>query len=203
MSEPAPSTAKEIKKALRQRILALRDQIPPEVRVRVGETVFARTRALPQYRAARVVFAYAGFGSELDTAPLLQQILDDGKLLVMSKVDKAARGLTLFQVDELDAHLVPGVWGIREPNPDRCAPCAPDAVDLVVMPGAVFDVYCGRIGYGAGYYDRLLAPLQPVPYLVAPAFDLQVIEEVPMEPHDKRLDRVITERHEIVPPARA
>jgi 5-formyltetrahydrofolate cyclo-ligase len=198
MVENAAATPREIKKTLRKRILARRNAIDAHERARVSEAVFARILALPEYGAARAVFCYAGFGSELDTRPVLERILADGKLLAMSRVDRQARQLRLYRVENLRTELQPGVWGILEPDPLRCAPCAPQDVDFIVMPGAVFDVHCGRIGYGAGYYDHLLAPLQPLPYLVAGAFDLQVIDEVPMEAHDKRLDRIITESREFV-----
>jgi len=152
---------------------------------------------LAAYQEATVVFAYAGFGSELDTAALLRRILGDGKTLLMSRVQKEIGRLQLHYVSDLD-ELAPGIWGIQEPDPQRCPKAEPDALDLVVMPGAVFDTRCGRIGYGAGYYDKLLGGLAKRPYLVAPAFDLQIVGEVPMEPHDLRLDRVITERREFV-----
>jgi 5-formyltetrahydrofolate cyclo-ligase len=200
MIEPTTSTPREIKQALRKRILALRDGIDAQERARVSVVVFGRILELPAYGAARAVSCYAGFGSELDTMPVLQRIRDDGKLLAMSRVDRQARELCLYWVENLHAQLQPGVWGILEPNPQNCPPCAPQDLDLIIMPGAVFDVHCGRIGYGAGYYDRLLARLQPLPYLVAGAFDLQVVDEVPMEAHDVRLDRIITETREFTHP---
>jgi 5-formyltetrahydrofolate cyclo-ligase len=200
MAEPDASTPREIKKALRRRILALRDGIDTQERARVSKVVFGRLLALPEYGAARAVSCYAGFGSELDTLPVLQRILDDGKLLAMSLVDRQARELSLYWVESLQAQLQPGIWGILEPNPQSCPPCAPQELDLIIMPGAVFDVHCGRIGYGAGYYDRLLSRLQPLPYLVAGAFDLQVVDEVPMEAHDVRLDRIFTETREFTYP---
>ncbi len=200
MAERTGSTPREIKKALRKSILALRDGIEPQERARVSEVIFARLLALPEYGAARAVSCYAGFGSELDTMPVLQRIRADGKLLAMSRVDRQARELRLYWVEDVQAQLQPGVWGILEPNPQSCPLCAPEELDLIIMPGAVFDVRCGRIGYGAGYYDRLLAPLQPLPYLVAGAFDLQVVDEVPMETHDVRLDRIITENREFAHP---
>ena len=197
MAEIAPSNPKAIKRALRQRILAQRDQIDAHERARISRIVLARVRELPEYRAAGSVFSYAGFGSELDTFPFLQRVVDDGKTLVMSRVDKSAQALRLYRVADVETQLVPGIWGIREPDPRICPPFSPDAVDFVLMPGAVFDVHCGRIGYGAGFYDQLLAPLNPLPYLVAGAYDLQVVEEVPMEPHDRRVDRLITEEREL------
>ncbi len=198
MTDSAEAT--ELKKALRTQVLALRERVGAAQREHVASFTFARLLALEQYHAAASVFAYAGFGSELDTRPLLGQIVSDGKQLVMSRVDKASRALRLYKIDDLDAQLRPGVWGIMEPDPARCTAFERARLDLIVMPGAVFDEQCGRIGYGAGYYDALIATLEPRPYLVAPAFDLQVLPRVPMLEHDQRLDRIITERREFVWP---
>ncbi len=96
---------------------------------------------------------------------------------------------------EPETELVAGVWGIREPDPARCAPMATDEPDLVLVPGVAFDIRGGRIGYGAAYYDRLLGRCPPGTPLVAAAFEVQIVDAVPMEPHDRRVDRIVTEQH--------
>jgi 5-formyltetrahydrofolate cyclo-ligase len=142
------------------------------------------------------VAAYASYGSELDTRPLLQAVLAGGKALILPRVNRAARRLDLYRVADLAGSLAPGPWGIPEPWPDACPPAAIGEADLVVVPGVVFDVAGGRIGHGAGYYDRLLRGLAAgSPPLVAGAFDLQVVPEVPMDAHDRRVDLVLTESH--------
>src|SRR5262245_16987089 len=108
MAERTVSSPKEIKKALRMRILALRDGIEVGERARVSEIVFRKLLALPEYVAARAVCCYAGFGSELDTMPVLQRIRADGKLLAMSRVDRQARELRLYWIENVHAQLQPG-----------------------------------------------------------------------------------------------
>lgn len=184
----------ETKAALRREILTRLDAVDPVDRARRSASALARVAALESFRRARAVLAYASFGSELDTRPFLRQLLDGGRMLVLPRIERAARRLTLHQIRDLDADLRPGVWGILEPEPDRCRPVASGEIEFVLVPGVVFDRAGGRIGHGGGYYDRLLqAWPAPVPPLVAAAFEVQVVPAVPVLPTDRRVDLVVTE----------
>jgi 5-formyltetrahydrofolate cyclo-ligase len=189
----------EVAKAeLRMLILARRDALAPEQRVSFSAAIFKTIRALPAFATARTVLAYSSFGSEPLTAPFLEAVLEGGKALVLPRIDRPSRRLVLHRVTALGADLRPGVWGIREPDPARCPPAGMEVIDFALVPGVVFDVEGGRIGYGAGYYDRLLAGRTDRTALVAGAFDLQVVDVVPMAEHDRRVDRVVTE-HRVYP----
>ena len=96
-------------------------------------------------------------------------------------------------VADLAADLRPGVWGIAEPDPARCPPATLGAIAFALVPGVAFDRHGGRLGHGAGYYDRLLGTWPAPPPLVAAAFGVQVVDEVPMGPGDRRVDRVVTD----------
>jgi 5-formyltetrahydrofolate cyclo-ligase len=183
-----------VKAALRREVSARRDALDPDTRARLSAAALARVAGLAAFRRARAVLGYASFGSELDTCPLLEQVLAGGRMLVLPRIERAARRLALHQVGDLDTELRPGVWGIPEPAPDRCRAVAPGEIDFVLVPGLVFDPRGGRIGYGAGYYDRLLAGWPPpVPPLIAAALELQVVPAVPVLPTDRRVDLVVTE----------
>ena len=182
------------KAALRREVLARRDALDPVARARLSSIALSRVSALSEYRQARAVLGYASFGSELDTRPLLHEVLASGRMLVLPRVDRAARRLALHEVRALDAELRPGTWGIPEPAPERCRSVWPGEIDFVLVPGLVFDRAGGRIGYGAGYYDRLLTAWpEPAPSLVAAAFELQVVPAVPVLATDRRVDLVVTE----------
>jgi len=181
------------KAELRRTILARRDALAPDERARRSAAIFATIGGLEAYRDARTVLAYHAFGSEPVTAPFLAAVLAAGKILVLPRVDRAARQLRLHRVSDPEAELEPGVWGIREPRPAVCPEVAAADVDFVLVPGVVFDVRGGRIGYGGGYYDRLLRGCRHRPALVAAAFDVLIVPEVPMGPDDVRVDRVVTE----------
>jgi 5-formyltetrahydrofolate cyclo-ligase len=189
--DPHPAEAKA---ALRREILSVRDALDPVARTRLSAAALTRVAGLDAFRLARSVLGYASFGSELDTRSFLREVLASGRVLVLPRVERAARRLALHRVRDLDADLEAGTWGIPEPGPGRCEPVAPTEIDFVLVPGLVFDPTGGRIGYGAGYYDRLLASWpSPVPPLVAAAFELQIVPAVPVLPGDHRVDLVATE----------
>jgi 5-formyltetrahydrofolate cyclo-ligase len=189
--EPHPA---EDKAALRRTIRARRDAVDPAVRAAWSASALARVVALDSFRQARGVLAYAPFGSEVDTRALLRQVLDGGRLLALPRIERARRRLALHQVRNLESELAPGPWGIPEPVPGRCRPVGPGEIDFVLVPGLVFDPSGGRLGYGAGYYDRLLAAWPaPSPPLIAAAFELQVVPAVPVLSTDRRVDLVVTE----------
>jgi 5,10-methenyltetrahydrofolate synthetase len=188
---PDPAATKA---ALRRETLARWDALDPGVRARLASIALSRVMTLSVYRRARAVLAYASFGSELDTRLFLRDVLASGRLLALPRVDRAARRLALHQVRDLHAELQPGTWGIPEPDSARCRIVPPGEIDFIVVPGLVFDWDGGRIGYGAGYYDRLLTAWPaPVPPLVAAAFEVQLVPAVPMLAADRRVDLVVTE----------
>lgn len=184
----------ESKIDLRRKIVALREGIAPAERTRRGQLITDRLLALLNYQTARSVLAYMSFGSEFNTDNFVRRVLRDGKILHLPKINKAERRLDLYMVSNLEQDLLPGVWGIREPNPARCPPSNLPSIDFVLVPGLVFDRSCNRLGYGAGFYDRLLPSLNQSVSKVAAAFDEQVLQAIPVEAHDVRLNAIVTDR---------
>jgi 5,10-methenyltetrahydrofolate synthetase len=184
---------KRAKAALRVAILARRDAADVASRSRASQIIMTRLFALPAYRAANVVAAYASFGSELDTSEFLARALADRKQLLLPRINRALRALELRQVGDLDADLVPGVWGIREPR-ERCPILTPAPVEFMLVPGVAFAANGARLGYGGGFYDRLLASLERGIPRIAAAFELQMVDELPEDPRDERVDSIVTEK---------
>ena len=183
------------KKLLREQILAQRDALSPALRAAASRDMTQKLLADPGYINARSVLAYMGFGTEVETATFVAQVLHDGKLLALPRIHKTSQSLRLHRVNRLD-ELVSGVWGIREPHLD--APTVGlDEIDFVLMPGVAFDRSGARLGYGAGYYDRLLASSAHRSHRVAAAFEMQLVDTVPTDVHDQRLDIIITENQTI------
>ena len=141
---------------------------------------------------------YLNFGSELQSELWVRQALTDGKQVLLPRVNKAGRHLELFRIENLDNDVAPGAYGIREPIPERCRHFdAPGEIDLILLPGVAFDRTGGRLGYGGGFFDKLVAHLPRRPVLIAGAFALQVIDAVPQESTDHRVDWLVTE-HETI-----
>ncbi len=113
--------------------------------------------------------------------------------LVLPRVNRAERCLDLYAVHDLDTQLAPGVWEIREPVPERCEPVAPESIDFALVPGLGFDARGGRLGYGGGFYDRLLGRLRSTTPRVAAAFSAQITKSVPMGATDQYVDLIVTE----------
>ena len=181
------------KAATRRAVLLRRDALPGGERTLLSGRIVAAILDLPTYQEADAVLAYASFGTELQTDELLRRVLDDGKELVLPRVERG--GLGFYEVRDLARDLTPGTWGIREPGPDRCPPADAGGVGFALIPGVAFDRRARRLGYGGGYYDRLLAGGLPegTP-LVSGAFEVQIVDGVPTDPHDAPVDVVVTEK---------
>jgi len=186
------------KQALRQRIIAARDELTPTLQARLSKEIVRQLCSLAAYGAARTVLGYLNFGSELQSELWVRQALTDGKQVLLPRVNKAGRHLEMFEIHDPDNDVAPGAYGIREPIPERCRHFdAPGEIDLILLPGVAFDRTGGRLGYGGGFFDKLLAHLPRRPVLIAGAFALQVIDAVPQESTDHRVDWLVTE-HETI-----
>lgn len=188
-----PDSILEEKAALRKATLARRDALDAAIRARNSLAITRRILALPAYAAAKIVAAYASFGSEYDTSTFLARILADGKQLLLPRMDRASHTLEMREVTDLGKDLIAGVWGIREPAPSRPVRSLA-AIDFLLVPGVAFTTAGARLGYGGGYYDRLMGSLDARVPRFAAAFDLQMVTALPETPHDRRVHAVITEK---------
>lgn len=148
------------------------------------------------YTRASLILAFASFGSELNTQSLLRRVISDGKTLVLPRVNKTTQQLQLHRIKALDA-LIPGTWGILEPHPDAIVFDLAD-IELIIVPGVAFDRAGYRIGYGKGFYDKLLSAANPATTRLSAAFDCQIVDAVPNEAHDQRVDIIITPTQKIL-----
>ncbi|MEX2129540.1 MAG: 5-formyltetrahydrofolate cyclo-ligase [Xanthobacteraceae bacterium] len=181
------------KAALRAEALRRRDALAPDARAAAAEAIAAR----PPPVAIKPGFIVSGFmpiKSEINPLPLLRRYADAGAQLALPAI--VARGMPLsLRAWAVGEKLVPGQWGIREPDVS-----APEVVpDLLLVPLVAFDRRGHRIGYGAGYYDMTIKAARARKPVVAIgiAYAAQEVEEVPFLPHDARLDLVLTEREAI------
>jgi 5,10-methenyltetrahydrofolate synthetase len=184
------------KVALRSLVLQRRDALDPAARSVASRRIVEAVLARDAFREARSVMAYATFGSEVDTSALCETVLREGKVLLLPRVDKARDAIRVYEVRDLARDLDTNRWGIREPRPETCREIDPGELEFVFVPGVAFDARGGRLGYGKAYYDHLLAASTQAggsPTLVAGAFAVQVVGQVPMEPHDVRIPVVLTE----------
>lgn len=189
----AAAAIRSLKADLRKDVLARRDALGAAERKKLGERITARLLGLDAYRKAGCVMAYVGFGSEIDTSRFVADTLSQGKTLVLPRVERGNRALKLYDVRDPENQLEAGVWGIRQPRADLCPEISAAQIEFVLVPGVAFTRRCERLGYGGGFYDGFIRSLVPRPALVAAAFALQVLAELPMSETDQRVDLVVTE----------
>lgn len=186
------------KQALRQSIIAAREKLPAPDRLRLSRAVIGSVCDLIAYRQAQTVLGYLNFGAELAAELWVRQALADGKRVLLPRVNQASKHLDLYKVRDLQHDVAPGSWGIREPVVERCTKEeALGTVDFVLLPGVAFTREGVRLGYGGGYYDKLLAHMPHRPVLVAGAFALQVVPEIPQEKTDRNVGWLVTEEETI------
>lgn len=183
------------KGSLRKELLSRRDAIPLEVRRIKDGLIGEKVLSLDEVIKAHVIFFFASFRSEVDTFLMMRTLLASGKRVIVPKVDKERHALLLYEISDVD-ELVPGYIGIPEP-PVTAPEMRAEDVDLVIIPGAAFDPAGNRIGYGGGYYDRLLAEPKKDITVVAPAYEEQMVDQIPAEPHDVKVGVIVTDRRVI------
>jgi len=143
---------------------------------------------------AATVFTYVSFRSEVPTHLLLAQCLARGKTIVVPRTRPKERELELFTITEPEKDLSPGYCNIPEPDPHKSVPANEGTIDVVLLPGSVFDEQGGRLGYGGGYYDRFLARETVQAIRIGLAYELQVVRELPLLPHDQLVHILVTEQ---------
>jgi 5-formyltetrahydrofolate cyclo-ligase len=184
------------KKTIRIETLQRRDAIQRDLKEVKDSSIMHRVFQLPEFKDARSILFYASFRSEVDTIDMIKISLNMGKIIVMPKVDRENGRLNLYEIKNMN-ELVRGYMWILEPFVDEDRSRSLDDIDLVIIPGAAFDVYGNRLGYGAGYYDKLLSETKRKIPIIAPAYEEQVVEGIPAESHDVKVDKIITDKRVI------
>ncbi len=179
--------------ALRRRILAARDALSENERREKSRRIHALLWNLPAFLEAGVVGMYVHFRSEVETTGLIREALARNKTVVVPRTETASCSLDFYAITDLEEDLRPGAFGILEPDPDGARLIDPMEIDMVLLPGSVFDPSGGRLGYGGGYYDRFLADHARRATRVGLAFEAQVVERVPLLAHDQVLEYLVTE----------
>lgn len=184
---------------IRRDALARRNALTPDERAAASAVIRRRLTGLEPVTTARTVLAFAAFGSEVDLDPLLAALIARGTgVFLPFVVTFSPPRLGIARVKDLRDGLVPSRLGIREPDPARRRAARVDRIDVVIAPGVAFDTAGRRLGYGGGFYDRLLPALRPGTPVIAAAFATQLVAQVPEGTHDRRVDVVVTEQRTIM-----
>ncbi|PLX48058.1 MAG: 5-formyltetrahydrofolate cyclo-ligase [Desulfobulbaceae bacterium] len=184
---------KEDREALRQKILGARDGLSDKVRQAKSISVMQNFWTLMGMQQWSTLFIYVNFRSEVETLELIKKCINRDIRVAVPLVEASAVRMIPLLIKDPEQDLVPGYYNIPEPDPKKSLRLEPGEIDAAVIPGSVFDIHGGRLGYGGGYYDRFLLNDAPQAKRIGLAFELQVVDNVPLEPHDQPLDILITE----------
>jgi 5-formyltetrahydrofolate cyclo-ligase len=195
---PAEISLREEKRALRRAMAEMRDALPTDRRALLVTQATEQFLELPETKQARTVAGFVSTRSEIDTAPLLDELRQRGVDVVLPRVSTELIPPRLrFHRVEKKTDLVFGIFGLLEPSLD-CPEVAAHEIDLFMVPGLAFDGRGARVGYGGGYYDELAAYVRAHPdatgaRFVGFAFDFQLVDTCPSGEWDVPLDSIVTD----------
>jgi 5-formyltetrahydrofolate cyclo-ligase len=185
---------KEKKSEIRAETLARRNALSDEERSEKSKAIMECLFDFANFLEARIILFYVNANSEVATEAMISKALAYEKIVAVPWVDQKERQILPLKINDLNRDVQPGYRGIREPIAQRCKAIPVKNVDLAIIPGVAFDERGGRIGHGTGYYDKFIPMLDVTTRKVALAYECQIVPQIPMEPHDRYIDIIITER---------
>lgn len=173
-----------MKKTLRTQMHKVRARISPNRRKSAQKSIYP---SLEQYTQNSLVLSYVAFGTELCLSELNQRLATQNRL-VLPRVEEEE--LALYAVFDLKKQLMLSKWNIWEPNPSQCQKISYKDIHTILLPGLAFDPSHNRLGYGKGFYDRLL---QKTPHAetIGVGFKEQKVEYVPINSWDQSTQNLV------------
>lgn len=191
---PEEQLRRKVKDEIRYRMRQVRKAIPAASRAERSARIHTALFARPEWNDARTVLLFASMRTEVDTGPIERRARSEGKIVAAPRMNE---DMTDLDPRVWDDGVAPYEQGRLAPEPPPDAPRMDVAtIDLVVVPALALSPEGARIGYGKGFYDRLLATI-PRARRVAVAFDFQLIAEVPETPGDERVHVIVTDQRVI------
>lgn len=183
-----------LKSEIRKRVAEAIAQMPPEVRREADAAICARLWEVvspffeEKEASRRLLLAYMPLPDEVDIRSFLTEMLQRGVHLALPRIQRDGM-MSLHLVQDLERDLFVGPYGLLQPD-DELEKVPPEAVTIAIVPGRAFSSRGARLGRGWGYFDRLLRG-RGIP-TIAVAYDCQIHEDVPMNPEDVPMDRILT-----------
>lgn len=180
------------KKLLRKEILDKRGKLSKNEHYINSKKIIEKIFNSSFYKSADTIMCFISFGDEVNTHEFIKKSIDESKKILVPITIPETRELKLSHLKDFN-ELEIGHYNILTPKKEFTRYTSPEEIDLIIVPGVVFDTEGYRIGYGGGYYDRFLSDLMNKPK-ISIAFDLQIVERVPREDFDIPVDYIYTEK---------
>lgn len=181
-----------MKNEIRISLLKKRRALSQEEVMKKSKEIQKLLFGMQEYKKAQKILYYISYDNEVNTHEMIKESVSQGKTVVVPKTDKKQHKLMLSELvcwDDLEC----GTYNILEPKKECIKEIHHEVIDLLIVPGVVFDFRGNRIGHGMGYYDKLLCHCICKPK-IGLAFDFQIVDQVPIEKHDVRVDKIVTEK---------
>ncbi len=186
-------TIEQQKRLLRQKMSCLRKGLKTIEMQEKSQAICKKLMALPEFIVSRKCLFYLPMEGEIRTQLLINGAFDLGKEVYLPLVDAESRGLKICRIPSLEIEFVKSSFGVLEPGERHWDLVEARELDFILAPGLAFSPKGGRIGYGGGYYDRLLRNCSPDVTFVAGAFAFQVEDEIPQNSSDIPVSKIVTE----------
>jgi 5-formyltetrahydrofolate cyclo-ligase len=181
---------------LKKRKLGLRNALSTELQKQYSSRITKQLLQMDCFKQAEIVFVYVDFRSEVKTHDLIRTMFKQGKKVVVPVTLLQEKDLLPVQITNMERDLTPGYASILEPVESirTLNYVLPENIDIIFLPGSVFDETGGRMGYGGGFYDRFVSQKAPQAHRVGLCYELQMVQKAPLQDHDESMDTIVTEQ---------
>ncbi|CAG9612775.1 putative protein YqgN [Bacillus rhizoplanae] len=185
---------KEEKKRLRKEILQRMNALSEEQYTTLSEKIADSLYKQREWIAAQTIGITLSMEREVNTYAIIEKAWEEGKAIVVPKCNRETRTMTFRQITNFE-QLETVYMNLREPDPSITEEVSAEEIDLLLVPGVAFTRKGERVGYGGGYYDRYLVNYKGK--TLSLVFDFQIVSHIPVEPFDKAVEKIITEKEAI------
>lgn len=186
---------REEKVRLRKQIIEHMNSLSEERYTTLSEKIAFSLYAQKEWAEAKTIGITLSMENEVNTYPIIEKAWEEGKKVVVPKCNKGTRTMSFRQISNFD-QLEIVYMNLREPIPALTEEVNADEIDLQIVPGVAYTERGERIGYGGGYYDRYLMHYKGK--TLSLAYSFQIVEHIPLEPFDKNVEKIITEKGTMV-----
>ena len=186
---------REEKVRLRKQIIEHMNSLSEEQYTTLSEQIAFSLYAQKEWAEAKTIGITLSMENEVNTYPIIEKAWEEGKKVVVPKCNKETRTMSFRKISNFD-QLKTVYMNLREPIPELTEEVNADEIDLQIVPGVAYTERGERIGYGGGYYDRYLVHYKGK--TLSLAYDFQMVKQIPVEPFDKNVEKIITEKGTMV-----
>jgi len=182
-----------LKSQLRKEIVQKRDLLLKELIIENSNIIKKNLFSINEFKSAKNIMFYVSFRSEVFTHDMIRESLHQGKRVFVPITKLKEKKLVISEIKDFNKELELSTYGILEPKMIFQRISDVNILDVVIVPGVVFDLHGNRIGYGGGYYDNFLKNIPSKVLRIGLCFECQIVNNIPVDSYDEKVNILITE----------